>query len=57
MQNTTQHLTAPNSNFIKALIKIAHPDWTAEQVEAEAQKKLAEATNSSNSDDCEYCSS
>jgi len=55
MQNT--QLPPPNSNFIKSLIKIANPDWTPEQIEAEAQKKLAEMANPFNDDNCEYCSS
>ena len=54
--NTTQG-TAPNSNFIKAMIKIANPDWSAEQIEAEAQKKLQEAMNPTADDNCEFCSS
>ena len=56
MQNTTQ-TSAPNSNFIKSMIKIANPEWTPEQIEAEAQKKMNEMANSSNDADCEFCSS
>lgn len=55
MQNT--QITPPNSNFIKSLIKIANPEWSAEQIEAEAQKKLFEMANSPSDDNCEYCSS
>ncbi|MBA3680689.1 MAG: hypothetical protein H0W73_05930 [Bacteroidetes bacterium] len=55
MQNNTQ--TQPNSNFIKSLIKINNPDWSPEQIEAEAQKKMLEITNGNDSDDCEFCSS
>ena len=40
MQNT--QTPPPNSNFIKSLIKIANPEWTPEQIEAEAQKKILE---------------
>lgn len=47
--------TQPNSNFIKAMIKIANPDWSPEQIEAEAQKKLQETVNGD--DNCEFCSS
>ncbi len=47
--------TTPNSNFIKAMIKIANPDWSPEQIEAEAQKKLQETIASD--DSCEFCSS
>lgn len=53
----TTQTPPPNSNFIKSLIKIANPDWTAEQIEAEAQKKMQEITNPANDDNCEYCSS
>jgi len=55
MQNT--QTTLPNSNFIKSLIKINNPDWTPEQIEAEAQKKLFEMANPQGDDNCEYCSS
>ena len=55
MQNTQ---TPPqNSNFIKSLIKIANPDWTPEQIEAETQKKMLEMANPVGDDNCEYCSS
>ncbi len=46
-----------NSNFIKSMIRIANPDWTPEQVEAEAQKKLREITQQDSDDNCEFCSS
>lgn len=55
MQNT--QTPPPNSNFIKSLIKIANPDWTAEQIESAAQQKLAEMANPLNDENCEYCSS
>ncbi|MBL7910940.1 MAG: hypothetical protein JNJ41_07795 [Bacteroidia bacterium] len=55
MQNNTQNL--PNSNFIKSLIKIANPDWTPEQIEAEAQKKMLEITDGNDDGSCEFCSS
>lgn len=54
--NTTE-TSLPNSNFIKSLIKIANPDWSLEQIEAEAQKKLAEMANPMSDDNCEFCSS
>lgn len=54
--NNTQS-NAPNSNFIKAMIKIANPGWSPEQIEAEAQKKLQEAMNPGGDDNCEFCSS
>jgi len=47
----------PNSNFIKAMIKIANPDWTPEQIEAEAQKRMRDMANESNDSSCEFCSS
>jgi hypothetical protein len=55
MQNTTQ-ASQPSSNFIKSLIKIANPDWTPEQIEAEALRKMTE-TADPNNDSCEFCSS
>lgn len=54
--NNTQN-AAPNSNFIKAMIKIANPGWSPEQIEAEAQRKLNEAMNPTGDDNCEFCSS
>ncbi len=55
MQNT--QTPPPNSSFIKSLIKINNPDWTPEQIEAEAQKKMLEITNSNDNGSCEFCSS
>ncbi len=49
--------TLPNSNFIRSMIKIANPDWTPEQIDAEVQKKLVEMANPQNDDNCEFCSS
>lgn len=54
--NNTQS-TPVNSNFIKSMIKIANPDWTVEQIEAEAQKKMHELSQQGNDDNCEFCSS
>ena len=51
----TTHL--PSQGFIRATIKIAHPDWSAEQIEAELKKKMAELKNQSNDGTCEFCSS
>ena len=51
----TQTTTQPNSNFMKAMIKIANPDWSPEQIEAEAQRKLQETV--AGDDNCEFCSS
>ena len=55
MQNS--QTPPPNSNFIKSLIKIANPDWTQEQIEAEAQKKMMEIANDNGDGSCEFCSS
>ncbi|MBI3520225.1 MAG: hypothetical protein HY062_12840 [Bacteroidetes bacterium] len=53
---TTQ--TPPvNSNFIRSMIRIANPEWTAEQIDAEVQRKLAEMANPESDDHCEFCSS
>ncbi|MBL7933948.1 MAG: hypothetical protein JNL60_18735 [Bacteroidia bacterium] len=49
--------TPVNSNFIKSMIKIANPDWTTEQIEAEAQKKMREMLQPDAGDNCEFCSS
>ena len=54
--NDTQSIPV-NSNFIKSMIKIANPDWTAEQIEAEAQKKMSEMSQQNNDGNCEFCSS
>lgn len=55
MQNT--QTPPPNSNFIKSLIRIANPEWTPEQIEAEAQKRLYEMANDNGDGSCEFCSS
>lgn len=52
----TQNNSGPSPAFIRATIKIAHPDWTPQQIEAELQKKLNEIQNSSD-EGCEFCSS
>ncbi len=55
MQTTQTSL--PNSNFIKSMIKIANPEWTSEQIDAEVQRKLIEMANPESDDNCEFCSS
>lgn len=55
MQNTQS--PPQNSNFIKAMIKIANPEWTPEQIEAEAQRKMNEMANDNGDGSCEFCSS
>jgi len=56
-QNKSDKESNPNEGaYIKAMIKIAHPDWTKEQIEAEYQIKK----NKSDKEDdkgCEFCSS
>ena len=37
------------------MIKIAHPDWTAEQIELEFQKQMS-ANNNNEDNGCEACS-
>ncbi len=56
MENQTS-TAGPSMGFIRASIKIAHPDWTPEQIEAELQKKLHELQNPQNDGSCEFCSS
>jgi hypothetical protein len=52
-----QNYNGPSPGFIKATIKIAHPDWSPEQIESELQKKIYELQNPEGSDGCEFCSS
>jgi len=52
-----QNYNGPSPGFIRATIKIAHPDWTPEQIESELQKKIAELQNPEQPGDCEFCSS
>lgn len=52
-----QTLQLPSPGFIKASIKIAHPDWTAEQVDAEFQIKMIEIQKQMEDGSCEFCSS
>lgn len=47
----------PSVGFVRATIKIAHPDWTPEQIEAELQVKLHELANPNTDPSCEFCSS
>lgn len=52
-----QTLNMPSPGFIKASIKIAHPDWTAEQIEAEFPVKMLEIQKQMEDGTCEFCSS
>jgi hypothetical protein len=54
--NQNNNSGGPSPAFIKATIKIAHPEWTPEQVEAEFQKKISEQ-KSEGDEGCEFCSS
>lgn len=58
MANTTTHPVSngPSVGFIRATIKIAHPDWTAEQIEAELQIKIQELAKANDDGDCLFCS-
>lgn len=47
----------PSEGFLRATIKISHPDWSAEQIEVELKKKINELRNPSNDVGCEFCSS
>ena len=57
-QNNTQNTyNGPSPGFLRATIKIAHPDWTSEQIEKELQKKMQELQNPVPGAECEFCSS
>lgn len=47
----------PSLGFVRASIKIAHPEWTAEQIESELYVKIQEILNPNNDGSCEFCSS
>ena len=49
--------SGPSPGFIRATIKIAHPDWSNEQLDAELQKKIHEIINDKGDGSCEFCSS
>ena len=51
METTTQEY-----NFIRAMIKIANPGWTPEQIEAELQIKIAKMNDPNSDEGCEMCS-
>ena len=57
MQTNQNSYSGPSPGFVRATIKIAHPDWTPEQIDAELQRKMFELQNPSSSDGCEFCSS
>lgn len=43
-------------SFLKALIKINHPDWTDKQIEDEFKRQLEAKLKEEENDDCEACS-
>jgi hypothetical protein len=49
--------SGPSIGFVRATIKIAHPDWSPEQIESELQMKLQELQKQNDGGDCEFCSS
>ena len=64
MQNQSQRIRIqqqaqkPSNNgaFLKSLIKINNPDWTAEQIEAEFQLKMSRIEDEQGDGTCEACS-
>jgi len=59
MQTITlpSNYSGPSLGFVRASIKIAHPEWSAEQIESELQKKMMEILNPTSDGSCEFCSS
>ncbi len=49
--------SGPSPGFVRATIKIANPNWSNEQIDAELQKKLNEIMQDSGDGSCEFCSS
>lgn len=45
-----------NGAFLKSLIKINNPGWTAEQIEAEFQQKMNAIEQDNGDGTCEACS-
>lgn len=43
-----------DSAYIKAMIKIANPTWTSEEIQQEYERKLKEIKE--DSDNCQMCS-
>lgn len=55
---TSNHNEASDGNrgmFIKSMIRINHPDWSEEQIEAEFQTRLRALDNPEDGS-CEMCS-
>ncbi len=53
MSNTQ---TTQDYNFIRAMIKIANPTYTPEQLEEAVQKRIKEINDPSNDAGCDVCS-
>jgi hypothetical protein len=49
--------SGPSPGFVRATIKIANPEWSNEQIDAELQKKLNEIMKDNGDGSCEFCSS
>ena len=45
-----------NGAFLKAMIKINHPEWTVEQIENEFQRQMNAKNDPDGDDFCEACS-
>ena len=58
MSYNNPNYNGPSPAFVRSTIKIAHPDWTPEQIENELQKKMMELQGQSSTEEgCEFCSS
>jgi hypothetical protein len=55
--NNNATYNGPSPGFVRATIKIAHPDWSAEQIESELQRKMQELQDPAGDNGCEFCSS
>ena len=49
-------VTTNDCNFIRAMIKIANPTWTPEQIETELKIKIEDIENPKDIDGCDMCS-
>lgn len=49
-------VTTNDYNFIQAMIKIANPTWTPEQIETELKKKIEDIENPKDDAGCDMCS-